>query len=262
MLMALGDKYTQIEVKAHALLVNEQDLPTTKLMQLFRGFARKINTGIAEVAGKTDIIRPQDIPKGFLPLGLFSAILFFSFASIALLCFLYVFANFRFSVPKTSHILAAAFLCLMVLLLGFAAFMYLFLGKTSNDATLSEYLADFNSRNSTAIIVDLGNSSLSDAQAMRSCAFTLADSIAKKNKTWAIYTMTATTCTQNSYDGKNASLTLDQCQAELNGTPSSFLLSYSPTNEPPRFSVIYQNEAEIHGNMEYYASCPIVALFN
>jgi hypothetical protein len=259
---AVSSNYSSIEERAKPLLDGERQMPATKVLLMFRGFARKVNTGLANVAIKTNVISPQDIPKGVVPLGAFSALVLISFASIALLFFLYIFSSFRFTVPKTGHILGAAFLCAMMALLGFTIFMYLFLGKTSTDANLQEFLADFNSRNNTSIFVDVSNISLSDSKAMQSCASVLADSMAKRNKTWTLYTMNSGNCIKTSQSGANTSLTVDECMNLSSNAPSSFVLSYSDKNQVPKFAIIYQSKAQINGNQDYYDSCPIVSLFS
>ncbi|MEW6722762.1 MAG: hypothetical protein AB1324_05870, partial [Candidatus Micrarchaeota archaeon] len=187
---------------------------------------------------------------------------FLAGASAVIIFFLYIISTVRFTIPKTTHILGAAFLTLIVLLLVFTVFMYLFLNKTSTDATLPEYLADLDSKNSTSIVMDLRDASFSDVQAIRSCAGSLAGSLEERNKTWNMYTLTPNTCTETDAAGKNASFTSDECLNRIDEAESAFILSYSPTNEPPKFSVIYQNRAEIQANLDYYESCPLVALLS
>src|SRR5262249_36972582 len=149
--------YTELSGEAQSLLRTESDTPATRVILLFRGFARGINSGIAGVATKSTVVSPSAIPKSPLTLAGFSALFFLSFGSILMLIFIHIFASHRFRIPKTGHIIGAAFLCLMVVLLVFSVLMYLFLGKTSTDATLPEFLADFGTKNSTSIVVDLRN---------------------------------------------------------------------------------------------------------
>jgi hypothetical protein len=52
------------------------------------------------------------------------------------------------------------------------------------------------------------------------------------------------------------------CLDDVDGADSSFVLGYSSKNEPPKFSVIYRNRAEINANLDYYESCPLMALFS
>ncbi|MEW6036238.1 MAG: hypothetical protein AB1529_06505 [Candidatus Micrarchaeota archaeon] len=261
-LQALEANYSDIADEAEELLQSESETPSTRVLLLFRGFARRVNTGIAHVAEKTDIVPAAEIPDSPLNLGLFSLLVFLSFSSMALLLFLYVFATGKFTIPKTTHILGAAFLSLVMLIFVFSALMYLFLGKTSTDATLPEFLSDFDSKNNTSILVDLRNASFEDAQAMRSCASTLAGSFGERNKTWTMLMLTPTTCTLTSSGGANTSLAASDCQTAADEADSSFVLGYSERNAPPRFSVIYQNRAEIRANLDYYESCPLVALFS
>jgi hypothetical protein len=97
---------------------------------------------------------------------------------------------------------------------------------------------------------------------MRSCASNLAASFADKNKSWTIYTVTPNTCSRSDSSGGNASLSMADCLDDVDGADSSFVLGYSSKNEPPKFSVIYRNRAEINANLDYYESCPLMALFS
>jgi len=258
----LASNYTAIAHEANALLEGQRQMPATRVLLLFRGFARKVNTGIAMVAAKTNTIQPSEIPQGVVPLGAFSALIFLSLASVSVVVFLYIFSSFRFQVPKTAHILVAALLCTLVSLAIFSVFLYMFLGKTSNDANLQEFVYDFNSRTNTSIFVDMTNASFSDAKSMQACASVLAQSMSDRNKTWEMYSITKTTCTAISSTGANSSLTVSECQGKDKNATSAFVLSYSQKNEVPKFAVIYKNRAEIKGNQDYFDSCPLVALFS
>lgn len=260
-LLAIQENYTAVTENAKELLKAGNDMPATRVMLLFRGLARKVNTGIARAAEETEVMPKQDIPRG-ASLGAFSAIVFLSFASLAFLAFLYIFSTFNFSIPRTTHILAAAFVCLLVLLFGFSSFMYLLLGKTSTDATLQEFINDFNARNSSAIVVDLRGASLSDAAAMQSCASSLGDTLRMKNRSWSMYTITATSCAGLTSANASSALTPDECMGKADSAESSFVLGYSGDYEDPRFSIIYQNRADIRANLDYYESCPITALIS
>jgi hypothetical protein len=258
----LKENYTQLSDKCQGILTSESKSPASRIISLMRGFARNVNTGIAQVADKTQIMPRSDIPNNPLNLGFFSAVVFISLSSIALLVFLYIFAFNKFTIPKTNHILAAAFVVVITLIFVFTALMYAFLGKTSNDATLPEFLTDFNSKSSASILLDLRNATFADAAAMSSCASSLTSSFAQKNKTWAVYTLTPTSCTITNSFGVNSSLDTTECFKNVSKTDSSFVLSYSPTTEPQKFSIIYENKAEINANLNYYQSCPLVALFS
>ncbi len=260
-LQSISANYSNLTSRAQLLLQSESDTPATRVLLLFRGFARRINTGIAEVAEKSSV-SPSTIPQTPLVLGAFSALFFLSFGSIVLLIFLHIFSASRFRIPKTGHILGAAMLSIIMILLLFSVFMYLFLGKTSTDATLPEFLSEFNSKKTAAIVVDLRNASSSSTAAMEACAGSLASSFGAKNKTYSIYTLTPTSCTSTSQQGTNASYNARDCQSSINAADSSFVLGYAPSNQAPRFSVIYQNKAQINANLDYYQSCPLVALFS
>ncbi len=260
-LQAISANYSNLTSRGQLLLQSESDTPATRVLLLFRGFARRINTGIAEVAEKSSV-PPSTIPQSPLVLGAFSALFFLSFGSIVLLIFIHIFSANRFRIPKTGHILGAAMLSVIMILLLFSVFMYLFLGKTSTDATLPEFLSEFGSKKTAAIVVDLRNASFSDTAAMQACASSLAGSFGEKNKTYSIYTLTPTSCTGTSPAGLNTSYNARDCQNSIDSADSSFVLSYTPSNQPPKFSVIYQNKAQINANLDYYQSCPLVALFS
>jgi hypothetical protein len=258
---ALAQNYTALSVQAQDLLKSESDTPATRVLLLFRGFARKVNDGIAQVAEQTDILPRSQIPSSPI-LFAFSLLSLAASVSLLVLVFLLIFSSVRFPVPKTGHILAAAFIMLVFLLVALSIFMFLFLGKTSTDATLPEFMNDFGNSSSTAIVVDLRNASFSDSQAIKSCASLLANSPKLGNKTVSTYTLTATTCTLSDLGGSNQSLTTSDCLKRIDAAPSSFVLAYSQTNQPPKFSVIYQTKAEIRSNLDYYESCPILGLFS
>ncbi|NYZ74568.1 hypothetical protein H0O00_05470 [Candidatus Micrarchaeota archaeon] len=260
-LQALEGNYSALTAKAQGLLKSESDTPASQVLLLFRGFARRVNTGIATVVEKTDMMPRESVPTS-AALGGFSVLVFLSFASMALLLFLHIFSTTRFIIPRTGHILGAAFLVLLLLIFTFTAFMYLFLGKTATDASLPEFLADFSSKSSSSIVVDLRNASFADANAMTSCASSLADSFAKSNRDWTIYTLTDGKCAMDRKSGESSNSTVEECITAADADQSAFMLGYSETNQPPRFSIIYDNKAEILANTEYYDSCPLVALFS
>jgi hypothetical protein len=55
---------------------------------------------------------------------------------------------------------------------------------------------------------------------------------------------------------------VSECMGMADNESSSFHFGYSSDNEPPRFSIIYENKAQINANMDYYDSCPLVSLFS
>ncbi|MBI5047209.1 hypothetical protein HZC07_05785 [Candidatus Micrarchaeota archaeon] len=81
------------------------------------------------------------------------------------------------------------------------------------------------------------------------------------NKSWDVYTITPTQCTQLSSTGANSSARVNDCLSK-NITGSSFYLSYSNSTESRSFSVVYQTKANITANTEYYKSCPIVSVLD
>jgi len=263
-LTVLQNNYTVLAREAQELLKSENEMPVAKALLVFREYARKVNNGIASFADASGSFSKKEVPSDSLFLGGFSILLFLSLSSIAFILFLWTISTFKFRIPKTTHILASAFICVVVILFMFSLLMYFFLGKTSTDATLPEFLLDFHSKNSTAIVLDLRNTTYSDSSAMASCALSLADTFSKSNKSWTVYTLTNTACTAK-YAGRaesNSTMLVDDCLTYAENATSLFVLDYATNNEPPKFSVIYENKAEIKANLDYYESCPLVALFN
>ncbi len=262
-LVSLEGNYSELVDEGQDLLKKETDMPANRVLLLFRGFARNVNEGIANVAEDTEVISTQEISDNkMLTMAVFSGLLFVSLGSIVVLVFLYILATTRFVIPKTGQIMASAFVSVIIVLLAFSAFTYLFLSKTSTEATLNEFLSDFDSKNSTAIVVDLQDTSYSDALAMNACADSLADTFGDRNKSWMIYRISGSSCTSTDEYGQNRSLSVDECWGKAENESSSFELGYSSSNEAPKFSVIYENKATIRANNNYYESCPLVSLFS
>ena len=178
-----------------------------------------------------------------------------------MLFFLYIFAANNFRVPKTGHLISMILLSILVMLFLFSAFLFIFLGKTSQSATLTEFISDFNPRTSASIVVDLSNTTLTGAQAMQSCAGKLANTLTEKNKTWTIYALTPTTCTITRSFGNSSSATPAQCVQNASTSDSYFRLGYSDLTDIMRFSIIYKNKAEISADKDYYETCPLTTIF-
>jgi hypothetical protein len=273
-LEAMRLNYTNISAEAQEMLKSESDVPALKAALLFRGFARRVNGGIAKFAVATNLGDNKSIfDNRTISFGTFSGLVFLSLTALSVLAFMYLLMMLNLDVPQSRHILGAAFLCTIVIFLGFSLFLYLFLDKTAASATFTEFVSDLNSRNSTSILLDLRNVSYSDSQSMATCADSLAGVLGQKNMTWTIYTLTPNTCTEKKRPGgnavfntttnttANATLTVADCIGRAENQPSSFVLGYSAKTEPPAFSVIYQSRAVINANSDYYKSCPLVVLF-
>ena len=111
-------------------------------------------------------------------------------------------------------------------------------------------------------MVDLQDASYADAQAMTECAGSLSDTFEQQNKSWVIYRLSTSSCTMVDAQGKETSLSVAECEEKIDTEESSFELAYSPSNEPPKFSIIYENKAEINANLDYYESCPLASLIS
>jgi hypothetical protein len=259
-LAALEGNYTELSEQAQELLQNEGETPSKKAASMFRGLARRINVGIANFVDTNGLIPRSELSENSLALGAFSLITFLSSASFVILFFVYLFALDNFVVPKTSQIIAVALFSLLVILFLFSGFLFIFLDKTSTDATFTEFLSDFSSKDSAAIVVDLRNTTISDATAMQGCANKFANTLSGQNKTWTIYSLGSSTCTIYEQSGTNSTANIADCETSAADSDSSFIFSYSDIDSLT-FSIIYENKAEISADKNYYDSCPLTVMF-
>jgi hypothetical protein len=256
----LTASYSNLSEDAVSMMDNHQESPVYNAFILFRGFASDVNTGIADFVVTSEIAEPEEVQENStLALGGFSFLVLLSFGAIALLFFLSVLVFMKFHLNRMKFVVMAGFLGTMGIIILFSGLLFMYLDKTSTDATLDEYLQDFQERNNTAVIVDT-RSSLNGAP-MSDCADNLASTFTKNNKSVVIYTLSADGCQREVPDGDSGAMTVSTCLDEAMGMESVFVLNYSSEVEDPKFSTIYMNKAEIRANSGYYNSCPLSALF-
>ena len=259
-LEVIKSNYTSVEAQAKDLLNSESIARAAEVLLIMRTLAKKINVGLAKFSTEISIPRTY-VSDNSIVLPALSVIFFLSFASLLFLFFIYLLSSMHFPIPKTMPILGVGFLCTIIILLLCTVLLYLFLVKTSTDSTIDEFLSDFETKNSTVIVLDFKQASFSDSEAMASCAQTLADSFGEQNKSWEIYSLTSNTCTSTDSYGDSYSFTSIECSKKIENASSSFILHSAIDNKPPKLSAIYRTKAELYANFDYYESCPLVALF-
>jgi hypothetical protein len=117
-------------------------------------------------------------------------------------------------------------------------------------------------RNSSVVLIDTQNASPLAAGPMASCGDSIARTLLAENKTVTLLSLGPSGCTRQSGPGSAASVnvTKEWCIDSLNNASSAILLNYSAYSEVSRFTVIYQNRADIEAGVPYYSSCPLPSL--
>lgn len=258
----LKGNYTEVSKQASRLILAEDNAPSSRMISTFRGFVKNFNSGFANMATSTKLTTSRDVQTNTTAtFGGLSVIVFLSLSSLAFLVFLYLLISAKANVPKVKQVLTVGFASTIIFLFIFSFFVFLFLDKTTNNATLSEFLADFKDKPSTSVIVDLRSSPITDTQSVVDCGARLSDSLKSMNRTTTFYLLTPSSCNVVSSSGANSTTTVSNCLSSISNQSSSFVLSAAAKTEKPRFSILYQNRAYISANADYYRSCPMASLF-
>jgi hypothetical protein len=256
----LEANYSEISKDAVRLLGSIESTGTSQAIVYFRGFARRLNGGIAQFAETTNITNVQDIPENqFMTLGGFSFLVFLSLASLALLFFLYILRAYTHS--RIKLIVVTGFVVSMLLVGAFAISLFFFMQKTSTDATMDEFLVDFKDRETAAIVVDASLLTTTEYEAVAGCADKLAESIRSTNKSVHIYTLKSDGRCTKSYESHDESLDEEACLSDIGESDSVIYLKPSNTIEEPQLYTTYLSKAEIYATADYYHYCPLSTLF-
>ena len=162
------------------------------------------------------------------------------------------------------YVLTAVFLISLLSVTAFAAFLFVYLDRTSGSADVGEFLVDLHNRNTTSIMLDLRSAPDSEKAPLESCGGSIASALTGMNKTSLVYTVDSMSCTRNTLSRSGnftVSLTNGECLSELGNASSAIVLNYSAAFEKPSFSVVYANRAYIAADSSYYKSCPFAGLF-
>jgi len=255
----LQDNYTMIGREALRLLGSVESSGSSQAIVYFRAFARKMNDGLAQFAATTEITNVRDIPENTLAFGGFSLLVFLSFGSITLLFFLYLLRAYRHSSIKL--IVVTGMLVSLLLIAFFSGSLFFFMQKTSTDATMDEFLVDFQDRETAAIVVDADLLTSTGLKTVSGCAEDLAQTLRTGNKTVYVYTLSGGSCTK-AHDTYDENLDSETCLNEISESDSVIYLKPSSTIDEPKLTTTYLSRAEIYATENYYKYCPLVAMFN
>jgi len=256
----LKANYTSIAEEEQALLGTAESGSMSKVMLYFRGFARKVNNGIAELATRTNITNVKEIPENkYIAFGGFSLLVFLSLTAILFLLFLYFIKICNYS--KMKYVVIAGFLLGAIVVAIFSGMLFVMMQKTSTQATLDEFLVDLNERQNVAVVVDTALATETQKTAMESCGAAVAKSIAENNKTVVVYNLGATGNCIKTSGSTTSSTTLDACLREIDAMDSVIYLNPSGTLEVPKLYTAYFNKAEIYAPSDYYTACPLSTIF-
>jgi len=251
----LRNRYKSASNDAARLLQAVSTSASGTAVSTFRAFATKMNEGIASFVQATAIADEKAIPENkYLALGSFSGLIFVSFAAIAFLLFLWAISGHRRSQLK--YVIGAAFVVLIIFIGLFSGFLFFYMDKAASEATMDEFLVDFEDRDSIALVGKIDLATSEEESAIKSCVNSLSNVMASKNKSVDIYYFEpGDVCEKNgaTFDGN--------CNDNINEHESVIMLSPSLTTEAPILSATYISKAEIKATKEYYRSCPLTFMF-
>lgn len=255
-------QYSDIQAQYAALVKEEKDFlakkstsPTQTFYMLADGMARKIievlDTFVNQVKPLTYLERIKY--STFLPTAV-SLLLFFSFSS--LLFFLFMFYYGFAARPMHKALLVILVLLLVFLVALFSMSMYLSFDKAYGKMEYSDFVSMVkSSKNFTLIIIKDGadNQTLS---AMRTCASSVAITMARSNVTTKIYEMSDQTCypfeTNLSQTIQNSSSQQSSCLDRISGP---IMLFNSSMTSSSTYTGLLVKQALFAGNSAFYSTC-------
>lgn len=256
-LASIEANYSEILNQSTAILEADTEVPTSRATNLLRSLSKKTNYGLLDFISQTNLsISPDTL---FIVI---AALLFLGFSSLFALVFFYSVLSLRSISNQFRQVMVFVFIAVMVGLLFFSTTSFIFFKKTSTDSNLAEYLSDFNSKTSVAIVVD-GTSMPQLSPSLESCAKSLSTSLSSLNKSVSIYSLNSDSCTISSSSG-NASDSISSCNLTISGSESKIFLvpDSSGAMIDPTFSSIYDNRATYSGNAQYFNYCYPLNLYS
>ncbi len=254
--------YKNISQQASLLLKNYRGDIITTATSKFRAFARRVNSGLANLASTTNVVKPADfISNKLLYFGGFALITFLSLSSLAFLIFTKI---YRSTSPASGKFvkfgIVATYILLVLGLLIFSAMLYIFLDKTALSADIEEFVYDFAQKNSSVIAIDVQGAPYGAIATMHSCANQLATNLESDNKSVTVYEFDSVSCTVKTSDGELISRSKNQCAAEVKNS-TSFIMRFSSVPEKPALTTTYDTKAYVSGDESYYKFCTFSDLF-
>lgn len=251
----LRNKYQAAASNAAQLLQAVSTSASGTAVSTFRAFATRMNEGIAAFVEATEITDEGEIPENkYLALGGFSLIVFLSFVSLAFLLFLYIVGGHRRTQLK--YVIMAGFIVLTIFITLFSGFLFFYMDKAASEATMDEFLADFEDRETVALVGEVYLATSEEESAIKNCMDSLSATIAEKNKTIDIYYFEPGNICK-----KNGATFSGDCDANIDEHESVIMLTPSVTTEAPLLSATYISKAEIKATSDYYKSCPLALMF-
>jgi hypothetical protein len=249
--------YSQILNESTVILESDTEVPASKATNILRSLSKKTNYGLLDFISQTHL----SVSPDYLFIAL-SILLFLGFSSLFALVFFYAVLSLRAISNQFRQVMMFVFIAVMVGLLFFSTTSFIFFKKTSTDSNVAEYLSDFNSKNSVAIVVD-GGSSAQISPSMLTCAQSISNSLTPLNKTVAIYSLKSDSCSISSSNG-NSSDTLLACNSSISRSDSKIFLKADSSGAlvDPVFSSIYDNHATYFGNAQYFNYCYPLNLYS
>ncbi len=154
---------------------------------------------------------------------------------------------------------SALFVFLFVLGLGSVG-LYALINQSANSGNLGDYLNLLRASNRSYVAIDTAGAPADALAAMTGCSANITAQIsARFNNTRpvSVFSYSGKSCT---WAGQS-NWTYDQCLQKTGGQPIIFL-HYNATAASPRFSVVYQKQADVWGNAGDFNKCEIGDVLN
>ncbi|MGV8176526.1 MAG: hypothetical protein ACP5NX_01880 [Candidatus Bilamarchaeaceae archaeon] len=252
---AMKAQYLNISAKLSSIQEQQKEFIA---MSSFRGFARKLNNGIYDIATSKEMGGNQNLVESsamFPPV--FSAV---CFISLSALCVFIMLAFFPKDRPRNRMFYLLFFSVALVLLVAnlvFSGMVFYYLDKTSNSADIKEFLLGMNTKQNVRIYIHDEGMTSTNKNRLFDCAKELSSVIYDNKKVNAtIYSISDTKCT-DMLKGK----TMEMGDCAYNSEEIAINFHYTDTYQKPKFSAIFNEKADFYGNSQYYDRCDMLALF-
>lgn len=155
--------------------------------------------------------------------------------------------------------LGAVLFFIFLFLLGLGSVgLFILIGQSAQSGNVDDYLNLLSFSNSSYVAVDRSGASAEAISSMTRCAANITGQVRERmNKSVFTFSYAGKTCAW----GSQANLSLESCLNKMGGQPIIYL-HYNKTSAPPLFSVVYQKQADVWGDADYYGKCEIGDVLN
>jgi len=248
----LRQKYLNLASEATALRDLVKSAPTSSAFSPFRVLAVKANAWLADTSTKTSISKDYPVLENKSAyFGGFAMLLFSSFFSISFMLFLTA-LKFNRS-RKFVYASGAVFVLIVLASAALSAFLFFLMDETTTDATLDEFLRDFHTKSTVAIVIDKQVASASEEKQMKTCASAVAQVLQQQNKSVGIFVKAGDNSTTDANGRPVDPSLISQYEAIITFSPSA-------TMEAPVFSTVFSTTASIKSTEDYYNLCPLTEM--